>query len=245
MPLAWYRTTDHGEDAKAEFSHCHSRARHPHRIQYKQIKAVHLIEAGEPEGIRWAQDLLTEITADQAAYRHQRAFAFELLAQARLKAGQWKLAVQALEQCIELTSPTMNGTSGLPDLTLAEVLLDNDPSALPEVESLLDSQPLVDRIKFNSQLFRYLVATARARRALGQDPAPPARRALDLLEDDKPTIPRHPDVGRVHASAQTVRELHDLAHDAPGMPADQGLSVMTGNSMPYAAGYRGWWCGAR
>jgi hypothetical protein len=216
MPVEWYRTTDHGVDAKAEFSYCYSRARHPHRIQYKQIKAVHLMEAGEPGGIRWAQDLLTEITADQAAYRHQRAFAFELLAQARLKAGQWKLAVQALEQCIELASPTMNGTSGLPDLTLAEILLDNDPSALAEVASLLDSQPLVDRIEFNSQLFRYLVATARARRALGQDPASPARRALDLLDDDQPTFPRHPDVGRVQASAQTVRELHDLAHDAPG-----------------------------
>ena len=104
----------------------------------------------------------------------------------------------------------------MPDLTLAEVLLDNDPSALPTVASLLDSQPLVGRIKFNSQLFRYLAATARARRALGQDPASPARRALDLLEDDQPAFPRHPDVGRVHASAQTVRELRELARDAPG-----------------------------
>ena len=215
MPVEWYRTADHGEDAKAEFSRRYSHARHPHRIQYKQIKAVHLMEVGEPAGIRWAQDLLTEITADQDAYCHQRAFAFELLAGARRKAGQWKLAVQALEQCIELASPTMNGTSGLPDLTLAEVLLENDPSALSRVAGLLDFQPLVDRIKFNSQLFRYLVATARARRALGQDPVPPARRALDLLEDDKPAFPRHPDVGRVHASAQTVRELHDLARDVP------------------------------
>jgi len=216
MPVEWYRTTDHGEDAKAEFSRRYGRARHPHRIQYKQVKAVCLMEAGELEGIRWAQDLLTEITADQDAYRYQRASAFELLAEARRKAGQWKLAVQALEQCIELAGPTMNGTSGLPDLTLAEVLLDNDPSALPTVASLLDSQPLVGRIKFNSQLFRYLAATARAHRALGQDPAPPARRALDLLEDDKPAFPRHPDVGRVHASAQTVRELRELARDAPG-----------------------------
>jgi hypothetical protein len=71
------------EDARAEFSRRYSRARHPHRIQYKQIKAVHLMEAGEPAGIRWARDLLTEITADQDAYRHQRAFAFELLAEAR------------------------------------------------------------------------------------------------------------------------------------------------------------------
>jgi hypothetical protein len=78
------------------------------------------------------------------------------------------------------------------------------------VTSLLDSPLLVDRIRFNSDLFRYLVAIARARRALGQDPARPARRALDLLENDKPTFPRHPEVERVHASAQIVRELHDL-----------------------------------
>jgi hypothetical protein len=213
MPVEWYRTTEHGEDAKTEFSRRYSHARHPHRIQYKQVKAVHLMEVGEPGGVRWAQDLLTEITVDPDAYRHQRAFAFELLAEVRRKAGQWELAVQALKQCIELASPTMNGTSGLPDLTLAEVLLDNDPSELPRVASLLDSQPLVDRIKFHSQLFRYLVATARACRALGQDPATPARRALDLLDNDQPRFPRNADVGRIHASEQTVRELHDLARE--------------------------------
>jgi hypothetical protein len=153
------------------------------RIQYKRIKAGYLMEAGEPAGIEWALDLLTEVTADPDAYHFERASAFEMLAEARRKAGQWELAVQALEQCIELAAPEMSGTSGAPDLTLAEVLLENDPGALPRVASLLDSDQLVGRIRFNSQLFRYLVAAARGRRILGQDPAPLARRALDLLED--------------------------------------------------------------
>lgn len=119
--------------------------------------------------------------------------------------------MEALEQAIELASPRMNGTSGVPDLTLAEILLESDPGGLPRAAALLSSQPLIDRIRFNSDLFRYLVATARARQRLGQDQAGPARRALDLLENDKSAFPRHPDVGRVDADGQTVRELHGLA----------------------------------
>ena len=211
MPVDWYRTPDYDEVARGEFGRRYNRARHPGRIQYKKIKALHLMLANEPGGIPWAQELLTEVTADPDAYSFQRAEAFEVLARIYRKAGRWQLAVEALEQAIELASPTMNGTSGMPDLTLAEILLESDPGGLPRAAALLSSQPLIDRIRFNSDLFRYLVATARARQRLGQDPAGPARRALDLLENDKPVFPRHPDVGRVHADGQTVRELHGLA----------------------------------
>lgn len=121
-----------------------------------------------------------------------------------------ELAVHALEQAIKITSPSMSGTSGLADLTLAETLLENDPSSLPAVIDLLNSRSLTGRIKFNSDLFRYHVATARACQQLGQDPGPPARCALDLLENDQPQLSRHPTVGRIHASEQTIRELHDL-----------------------------------
>ena len=114
--------------------------------------------------------------------------------------------MRALEQCISITSPSMSGTSGLPDLTLAETLLDNAPGSLPAVVDLLNSPSLPSRIKFNSDLFRYHLATARACQRLGQDPAPPARRALDLLKSDQPQLPRHPTVGRIQASEQTIRE---------------------------------------
>lgn len=213
MPVEWYRTPDYDQAARTEFTLRYNRARRPHRdrVQYKIIKAIHLMEAGDPRAIDWAGQLLTEVTRDDHAYRHDKGHAFEALAELHRRTGQWELAVRALEQCIKITSPTMSGTSGLPDLTLAETLLENDPSGLPKVASLLSSQPLIDRIKFNSQLFRYLVATARTRQRLGEDPAPPARRALDLLENDQPRFPRHPTVGRIHADEQTVHELRDLA----------------------------------
>jgi hypothetical protein len=211
MPVDWYRTPDYDEVARGEFGRRYSGARHPGRIQYKKIKALHLMLADEPGGILWAQELLTEVTADPDAYVFERAQAFEVLARIYRRAGRWQLAVEALEQAIELASPTMNGTCGVPDLTLAEILLESDQGGLPRAAALLRFQPLIDRIRFNSDLFRYLVATARTRQRLGQDPADPARRALDLLENDKPAFPRHPDVGRVHADAQTVSELHGLA----------------------------------
>lgn len=211
MPAEWYRTPDYDQAAKSEFAHRYNRARRPHRIQYKVIKAIHLMETADPAAIGWAEELLTEVTIDEDAHRHTKGHAFETLADLYRRTGQWELAVHALEQCIEITSPAMSGTSGLPDLTLAEILLESDPSALPRVASLLSSQPLIDRIKFNAQLFRYLVAAVRTRRRLGQDPGPPARRALDLLENDQPKFPRHPTVGRIHASEQTIRELRDLA----------------------------------
>lgn len=211
MPVDWYRTPDYDQAARTEFTLRYNRARHPHRVQYKIIKAIHLMEAGDPRAIDWAAQLLTEVTRDDHAYRHDKGHAFEALAELHRRTGQWELAVRSLEQCIKITSPTMSGTSGLPDLTLAEILLENDPSGVPKVASLLSSQPLIDRIKFNSQLFRYLVATARTRQRLGEDPAPPAQRALDLLENDQPRFPRHPTVGRIHADEQTIHELRDLA----------------------------------
>jgi hypothetical protein len=210
MPVEWYRTPDYDQAAKAEFTRRYGRARRPHRVQYKVIKAIHLMEAGEPGAIPWAEELLTEVTLDDDAYRHDKGHAFETLAELHRRTGQWKLAVHALEQAIKITSPSMSGTSGLPDLTLAETLLENDPSSLPAVIDLLNSRSLTGRIKFNSDLFRYHVATARACQQLGQDPGPPARRALDLLENDQPQLPRHPTVGRIHASEQTIRELHEL-----------------------------------
>jgi hypothetical protein len=64
----------------------------------------------------------------------------------------------------------MNGTSGVPDLTLAEILLESDAGGLPRAAALLSSQPLIDRIRFNSDLFRYLVATARDARRTAHNP---------------------------------------------------------------------------
>jgi hypothetical protein len=162
MPAEWYRTPDYDQAAKTEFSHRYNRARRPHRVQYKVIKAIHQMEAGEPGAINWAEELLTEVTLDNDAYRHDQAHAFETLAELHRRTGHWELAVHALKQCIEIASPTMSGTSGLPDLTLAEILLESDPDGRLRVAGLLSSQPLIERIKFNSELFRYLVATARA-----------------------------------------------------------------------------------
>ncbi len=108
MPVEWYRTPGHDLPSKSEFDRRYARARRPHRVQYKVIKAIHLLEAGEPGAIHWAQQLLTEVTVDQDAYRHDKWRAFETLAGIHRGSGQWELAVQALEQAIKITGPGMS-----------------------------------------------------------------------------------------------------------------------------------------
>ena len=210
MPAKWYRTPDYDQAAKTEFSHRYNRARRPYRVQYKVIKAIHLMEAGGPGAINWAEEILTEVTLDNDAYRHDHAHAFETLAELHRRTGQWELAVHALEQWIEIASPTMSGTSGLPDLTLAEILLESDPDGLLKVAGLqLAAAHRADQVQLPAVPLP--PGDRMGCRQLGQDPGPPARRALDLLDSDQPKFPRHPAVRRIHANEQTIRELRDLA----------------------------------
>ena len=96
MPVEWYRTPDYDQAARTEFTFRYNRARRPHRVQYKIIKAIKLMEAGDPGAIAWAEQLLTEVTRDDDAYRHDKAHAFETLAGLHRRTGQWELAVRAL-----------------------------------------------------------------------------------------------------------------------------------------------------
>lgn len=211
MATDWYRTPDFDDAAKQEFAHRFDRARRPGRNQFKTIKAARLIQDGEAGGLAWACELLSQVATDDDAPAHQKGHALELLAGLQNTAGEWGQAVQALERCVGLTEPSMSGTSGVPDLTLAEILLANDPASLNRVAELLDSPELVARLRFNNDLFRFHVATARTCQRLGSDPAPSAKRALDLLAHDQPQLPRHPTVGRIQSNPQTVEELHQLA----------------------------------
>jgi hypothetical protein len=170
-----------------------------------------LMEVGEPGELQWAEELLTEVANDEDAHTSEKGIALELLAQIHQRRGHWDLAVEALQSCIEITSPTMNGTSGVPDLTLVEILLEHDPNSLPRITDLLNCQTLQERLRLDSDVFRYNLAVARTYQRLGQDPAPAACRALDLLEKDSPQFPRHPTVGRVQADEHIMQELRGLS----------------------------------
>lgn len=214
MADEWYRTPGYDDAAREEFARRYQRARHPGRIQYKRIKAVHLMEAGAPGGIAWAQELLEEVATDNEASSFDKKVAFDKLAELRVAHGDWQLAVQALEQGI-----AMGGMSAEPHLMLAETLLDHAPGRLAEVAGILGSVAQDRRLVFRSQAFRYYVASARLARKLGHDPGPAASAALDLIAADRdgPQLPRHPDVGRIQTSEQTIRELREMA-DGPTTP---------------------------
>jgi hypothetical protein len=100
--------------------------------------------------------------------------AHELLCEASWADGDLDRAEQHLRRCLT-TSPDRSGTTGLPDLTLAELLVERGtPAGLQEAAALLDAADLT--------------------------------RAITT-----PQLPRHPDVGLVHADATILAELRRLA----------------------------------
>jgi predicted Zn-dependent protease len=110
--------------------------------------------------------------------------------------------------------PSLNGTTGMAEVSLAELLLDGGgKEAADEAVRLLNSA--IARggpITFNANLFRWHIALVRAAELLGdrETVRRAARTALDLA-DRPPQFPRHPSVGVVSADSELLRWLRRRA----------------------------------
>lgn len=96
------------------------------------------------------------------------------------------------------------------EVSLAEVLLEQ--GELGEAAAALAEVDVDGVATFNSNLFRYLVASARVASAGGdgETATSAAANALDLVHA-APQFHRHPTVGLVEADDRTVAELRALA----------------------------------
>ena len=216
----WFRSPDFDDDALAVFEARLRRARAWNRPQLRRIKGLHVAKVGEASALRVAIELWAAVVRDPDAGWGERAAAWEHTGDAYRALGDLDLAANAYRQALA-ESPTRSGTSGTPDLSLAEVLIEaGGGDALAESAEILTSGQLTANRRWRGELFRYHVARARLAEAVGTDAGAHARSALEVLDADRsPQLPRHKDVGRVTTDAATIEWLR--AKIADGTGADQ------------------------
>ncbi|GIE90962.1 hypothetical protein [Actinoplanes regularis] len=211
MPTDWYRTTEWHESARAEFERRLARARPLSRGQYLRIKAVSLAGAGVVDG---ARELCRRVlTLDPEGF--EAASATELLGDLERAQGNAAVAEQHYRTLLGRW-PSLNGTSHLAELSLAELLTEHgEAEHLAEADALLTACAERGSLRFNDAIFRWNVARARLADKLGDEQARTAAAARALaLVGSGPQLPRHPGIGVVQADEATLRWLKQLANHA-------------------------------
>jgi tetratricopeptide (TPR) repeat protein len=203
----WFRSASWDAQAQEDFERRLARARPTSRPQYLRIKGLALVSSGEHRG---ARGLFQRVIQDDGGSIQSR-MALEHLGDLARKTGDRKAAEGAYRELLGRW-PDLNATSGMVEVSLAELLLDSSPPQVSEAMALLDSAIKRRTLVFNSQLFRWHIALIRADEALGETSAAKraARTALSLL-DRGSQFSRHAGVGVATADSETLSWLHRLA----------------------------------
>lgn len=204
----WFRTKDWDEAAREEFERRLGRASVRNRPQYLRIKGLALSDAGQVDA---ARELWVRVIREFPGSLDAPA-AIEHLADMERKLGANEAAEHHYRELLD-RSPTLNGTSGMAEVSLAELLIERDNAADREEALKLLDLPLRRGRMLPDQLFRWHVALARAASDMGdrETQQRAARTALRLAREAPPPFPRHPTVGVVHADAALIAWLDDLA----------------------------------
>lgn len=215
----WFRSETWSSEIAAEFERRLGRARAFNRPQYLRIQATHLLESSSATNREVGRDLLRRVTAGYADDL-QTKMATEQLGVSLANDGRFGEAERALRETIRLCGESPNGrsgTTGTPELALAELILaSGDSSRLPEVADLLRAvEPEVRQQSFmRNVVFRFLLASARLAFLMHEPRARDlARNALEIAAETAPALPRHPTVGRVEAPDDDLEELKRIAAD--------------------------------
>lgn len=204
----WAHDVAFDRQAMAEFERRLARARPGNRAQYLRVKGATLLEAGQDDALPVAISLLRRVVDDHDDLL-QVPWSHELLGEAYRRLGELDRAEHHYRACLESADERRNGTSNVTELLLAEVLLQR--SRPDEALQLLDDEQLRGRLRWNSNIYRYGLARARAERATGGQPASWSREALRVAQEDDPQLARKPTVGRVQATEEELAELRGLA----------------------------------
>ena len=205
----WFRSPEWDEATRADFETRLARARPHNRQQYLRIKGLSLRAAGRTDG---ARELLERAADCGDGYFFETVSAWETLADMALVGGDRERAEQ-LYRRILAEQPSLSGTSGNVEMSLAEILLDTGrPDALNEAVALLKSWIERAGKKFDNQLFRWHLDLIRAAHAI-RDRETVKRAASTALQlaTRGPQLPRYPDVGLVQTDNATLERLRKLA----------------------------------
>ncbi|TMC51905.1 MAG: tetratricopeptide repeat protein [Chloroflexi bacterium] len=198
---AWDRTT------RDQFEERLNRARIGNRAQYLRIKALAFRDAGELHG---AKELLNRVVSDYPESM-DCGLCLELAGDVGREEGSAEVAEANYREVIRRW-PDLNGTTGMVEVSLAEVLTKSTaPDRHEEALRLLDSALKRGRM-MNSDLFRWNIALARVAKQLGdaETVSRAARAALSLTKLG-PQYPRHPIVGLARPDAATLAWLEKAA----------------------------------
>lgn len=206
----WFRNEVWNDSIAEEFEKRLKRSRSHNKPQYLRIQAYHLTRSGQA-GLRdVAIHLLKRLLAEYPDSFDAPA-ALEALADIFAAQGEYGNAEACYRQCLSFGPRAFN--SGYTDLSLAEILLASRQSdRYAEVQDLLETvaaRPFL----FKMQIFRFYRAQAQlaARRGETDHAREYAKKALEIAADRNSDLSRHPTVGLVHESEDSLNELRGLA----------------------------------
>jgi len=204
----WFRDPGWDRATRDRFEERLNRARIGNRPQYLRIKALALRDAGDLHG---AKELLNRVASDYPESM-DCGFCLELLGDIGREEGSAEAAERNYREVIRRW-PDLNGTTGMVEVSLAEVLtVSAGPDRHEEALRWLDSALKRGRM-MNSGLFRWNIALAKVAGQLGdvETVSRAARTALSLTKVG-PQFPRHPTVGLARPDAATIAWLEKAAN---------------------------------
>ena len=211
VPVAdeWFRSPAWNAAARVDFEARLARARPFNRQQYLRIKGISLRAAGQMDG---ARELLERAADFPDGYFHQTVGAWETLADMAVERGD-RVTAAKLYRRVLAEQPSLSGSTGNVEISLAEVLLDGGRlEERDEALKLLNTWIERKGMKFDSQLFRWHLNLIRIAEATGDHET--VRRAANTaltLAERGPQLARHPEVGIVQTDKTTIKRLRKLA----------------------------------
>jgi hypothetical protein len=213
VPDEWFRSPLWTDEARTDFEARLGRARGYNRPQYLKIKAIALREAGLIEP---ARDLLMRVAEQPEVHGFEVASAQELLGDLAVLRDEPDEA-ERFFRWVLTEWPTLNGTSGAVEISLAELLIErNRDTERDEAQALLSSWMDRDGLKFDHTLFRWHLALIALAEQIGDRETiqRAAQTALTLAGRGR-QFPKHGDVGLVRTDLATLNRLERLAADKP------------------------------
>jgi hypothetical protein len=214
----WFRSPDWGAEAEAAFEARLAKARQASRPQYRRIKALALLDAGDPVKRAAGQELLERIVADPNAYPFEKVSALSFLGAHEQDTDQLDAAERHLRSALNLMATVVSGGTGLEEVRLAEILLIRAGRAnLEEARDLIDRVGESDPRILNSR-FRKCLVGVRVALALGDDVRAQgwARQALELASATHSGLANHPKLGLVETDDTTRAWLADVVASVRG-----------------------------
>lgn len=205
-----FRSSSWTDGDRQRFEAKLARARKTSRAQYLRIQAWHLAQSDDANARDAAGALYRRVLDDYRDDELQAAMAASDLGRWHRRRGEVVEAIEAMRAAVS-QEDALGSLDWGADIDLAEMLLETggDPA---EVERLL-ARAGARRIAFKATRWRWFVASARLARNAGdhERAREHAASALGELADEEPDFARHPDLGRIEADPDVVREMTSMA----------------------------------